>query len=156
MPGHIPWHKVDLPLRAPRSIWLSSTRPDGRPHAVPLWCWWDGDDRSLYFVTGRATQKARNLASQPWVVLTSGDGDDAIILEGPAATVTDAEEHHRIDRAYGEKYVDPHSGAKASIFNAGDDLYRVRVRHVMTWEYGVVATRTDWRFEDDPSAATGR
>jgi PPOX class probable F420-dependent enzyme len=144
--GHIPWHKVDLPLRSRRSIWLSTTRPDGRPHTVPVWFLWDG--RSVVFVTGRSTQKARNLARQAAVVLTSGDGDDAIILEGDAEVVTDRKELRRLDVAYGEKYVDPHSGARASIFNEGDDLYRVRVRRVMTWEYGVVATRTDWSFED--------
>jgi hypothetical protein len=46
MSGFIPWNKVDLPLRALRSIWISTTRPDGRPHAVPVWFVWDG--ASLY------------------------------------------------------------------------------------------------------------
>jgi PPOX class probable F420-dependent enzyme len=145
MAGHIPWHKVDLPLRSRRAIWLSTTRPDGRPHAAPVWYLWDG--RTIFFVTGRGTQKARNLAGQPWAVFTSGDGDDTIILEGPCERVTDPAEQRRIDAAYGEKYVDPHSGTRATIFNPGDDLYRVRVRRAMTWEYGVVATRTDWTFD---------
>ena len=144
MAGFIPWSKVDQPLRALRSIWLSTTRPDGRPHAMPLWFLWDG--RSLYFVTGRSTQKARNLESQPWVVVHAGDGDDVIILEGRAERVSNDPELRRVDGAYGDKYIDPHSGARATIFNAGDDLYRVTVEHVMTWEYGVVGTRTDWRF----------
>jgi PPOX class probable F420-dependent enzyme len=146
MPGHIPWHQVDLPLRAGRSIWLCTTRPDGRPHAAPVWYWWDG--RSIYFVTGRATQKARNLAVQPWVVFTFGDGDDTIILQGVAQIVGDGAEQQRIDAAYGDKYVAPETGEHATIFNEGDDLYRVGVRQVMTWEYGVVATRTDWRFDE--------
>jgi PPOX class probable F420-dependent enzyme len=146
MPGFIPWRKIDVWLSGFRSIWVSTTRPDGRPHAVPLWYWWDG--ANIYFITQRSTQKARNLAHQPWVIVHAGDGDDAIILEGGAEIVTDRAEQERVDAAYMEKYVDPHSGAKATIFNDGDDLYRVRVQHAMAWEYGTIGTRTDWRFDD--------
>jgi PPOX class probable F420-dependent enzyme len=143
MPGFIPWSTVDARLRAARSIWMATTRPDGRAHAVPVWFVWDGT--GLYFVTGRGTQKARNLVRQPWVVVHAADGDDALIVEGWAEIVTDPEEQRRIDAAYGEKYVDPHGGARATIHNEGDDLYRVWIERVMTWAYGVVATRTDWR-----------
>jgi PPOX class probable F420-dependent enzyme len=145
MPGFIPWRKVDLPLRSQRSIWISTTRPDGRPHAVPVWYYWDGT--SIYFTTPHSSQKARNLAQQPWVVIHAGDGDDVIILEGAVEIVTSRDQLEQINQAYMEKYVDPHSGAQATIFNAGDDLYRVRIKRVMTWEYGVVATRTDWTFD---------
>ena len=24
-------------------VWLSSVRPDGNPHLVPVWFWWDGE-----------------------------------------------------------------------------------------------------------------
>jgi PPOX class probable F420-dependent enzyme len=145
MPGFIPWRKIDLPLRSQRSIWISTTKPDGRPHAVPVWYYWDGT--SIYFTTPRSSQKARNLAQQPWVVVHAGDGDDVIILEGSVEIVTNRDELEQVNQAYMEKYVDPHSGAQATIFNAADDLYRVHVRRVITWEYGVVATRTDWKFD---------
>jgi nitroimidazol reductase NimA-like FMN-containing flavoprotein (pyridoxamine 5'-phosphate oxidase superfamily) len=146
VPGFIPWPTIDLRLRGGRSIWIATTRPDGRAHAVPVWYLWNGT--SLYFVTGRRTQKAKNLAHHPWVAVHAGDGDDAIIPEGPAAIVTDDAELRCVSSAYREKYVDPHSGARASIFNDGDDLYRVRVRHAMAWEYGAIDTRTDWVFEE--------
>src|SRR5919199_4561760 len=79
MSGHIPWNCVDRQLRALRSIWVSSTRPDGRPHAVPVWFTWDG--RTLYFATHESSQKARNLERQAWLVIHAGDGDDVIILD---------------------------------------------------------------------------
>jgi hypothetical protein len=60
--------------------------------------------------------------------------------------VTDPEALNRIDAAYGQKYVAPDSGAKATIHNEGDDCYRLRVQHVMAWLYGNIGTRTDWRF----------
>jgi len=144
MSGFIPWSKVDLPLRAYRSIWVSTTRPDGRPHAVPVWYVWDG--ASIYFITRRDMQKGKNLAHQPWIVVHAGDGDDVIILEGQVEIVTNQEELQRINTAYGDKYVAPRNGARDTIFHENTDLYCVHIKHVMTWEYGISATRTDWRF----------
>jgi PPOX class probable F420-dependent enzyme len=144
MAGYIPWRVVEMTLAATRSIWIATTRPDGRPHAMPVWFTWDG--RDVCFITQRSTQKARNLATQPWVVIHTGDGDDAIVLQGLMEIVVDRDELERIDASYREKYVDPGSGATATIFNDGDDCYRVRVGHVMAWLYGNIGTRTDWRF----------
>ncbi len=38
---------------------LATTRPDGRPHVVPIWFILDGDD--LVFTTGADTVKGRSL-----------------------------------------------------------------------------------------------
>jgi general stress protein 26 len=135
---------MDHSLRAFRSIWISTTRPDGRPHAVPVWYILDG--RNLYFISGRNLQKAKNLAHQAWIVVHAGDGDDVILLEGRAEIVTKREEMERIDEAYRAKYVDPGSGAQATIFEPEANLYCVHVKHVIAWEYGTVANRTDWNF----------
>jgi PPOX class probable F420-dependent enzyme len=143
--GHIAWDMVDQRLRSTRSMILSSTRPDGRPHAIPTWFWWAGDGR-LYFITARGTQKARNLARQPWVVAHFGDGDDVIFVEGSATVVTEPAEQRQADDAYQAKYIDPVSGARASIFdNPADDLYRVELVRVVTWMYGTVGGWTEWR-----------
>ena len=112
---------------------------------MPVWYIWDG--RNLYFISARRLQKSRNLAHQPWIVVHAGDGDDVIILEGRAQIVTDRQELERVDAAYREKYVDPGSGAQATIFEPDADLYLVHVKRVMAWEYGTVANRTDWIFE---------
>ena len=144
--GFIPWIKIDRSLHAFRSIWVSTTRPNGRPHAVPVWYTWDG--RNLYFISARTLQKSRNLARQPWIVVHAGDGDDVIILEGFVEIVTNQEERESVDAAYRANYVDPGSGAQATIFERDVDLYRVNVKHVMAWEYGTVANRTDWRWEE--------
>jgi len=111
--GFIPWNKVDIWLQGFRSIWVSTTRPAGRPHAMPVWFWWDGEH--IYFNSAKTSQKAKNLAKQPAIVVHAGDGDDVIILEGDAAIVTDAQEWQRVNDAYMTKYVDPHSGARASL-----------------------------------------
>jgi nitroimidazol reductase NimA-like FMN-containing flavoprotein (pyridoxamine 5'-phosphate oxidase superfamily) len=144
--GHIEWSAVEGRLLSTRSMILSTTRPDGRPHALPTWFWWD--DGRLYFITARGTQKARNLAHQQSVVAHFGDGDDVLLVEGPARIVKDAAEQQAVDAAYRSKYVDPVSGARASIFdNPLDDLYRVDVSRVVTWMYGTVGGWTEWRYD---------
>lgn len=145
MSGHVSWGWVDRNLRAVRSIWLSTTRPDGRPHATPVWFTWDGS--TLYFATHRRSQKAKNLAREPWVVIHAGDGDDVIILEGKVETVTEEAELDRVDAARGEKYVDPGSGARDTIRGEGTLVYRLSAWHAMAWMYGTMGDRTDWWFD---------
>src|SRR5918996_2454736 len=60
--GYIPWNKIENWLRAARSIWISTTRPDRRPHAVPVWFIWD--DQHVYFISAHNLQKSKNLAHQ--------------------------------------------------------------------------------------------
>jgi general stress protein 26 len=146
MSGHIPWSKVSLWLQSRRSCWLCTARPDGRPHGAPIWFWWEEGTKSAYFVTGKDSVKGKNLVHQSYVSLLVGDGDDTIILNGRAIPVTDTAEQQRVNQAWGEKYVDPYSGAKADVLAPHDQLYRVPVQQVMAWEYGAVVSRTDWHF----------
>jgi PPOX class probable F420-dependent enzyme len=50
---------------------LTTVRPDGRPHAAPIWFDLDGDD--LVFTTWETTVKARNLARDPRAGLVVDD-----------------------------------------------------------------------------------
>jgi Pyridoxamine 5'-phosphate oxidase len=140
--GHIPWSNVDRRLKSMREIWIATASPRGRPDAVPVWFWWDG--AVAYFTCKSGTTKPRNIAHEPNVVLHNGDGTDPIILKGRAELVTDPTELERVDAAYREKYVDPGSGATATIFVADDHVYRVTPRLVSAWSYATAATRTDW------------
>ena len=115
-------------LGAARSIWLATARPDGRAMVAPVWYWWDGDATPprLYFITARRTQKARNLRHRDWAEAHLGDGDDVVIVRGHVEIVADPVECSRVDAEYRRRYVDPHSGAQASVFdNPDDDLYRL-------------------------------
>ena len=141
--GQIPWSSVDSRLGALREIWIATASPRGRPDVVPGWFWWDGS--AVYFTCAARARKARNIAHEPEVVLHNGDGADAIILKGRAERVRDRAELERVDHAYREKYVDPHSGTAATIFVGDDHVSRVRPRLVMAWSYADMTTRTDWR-----------
>ncbi len=52
-------------------MWISSVRPDGSPHLVPIWFTWDGT--SLLVFSKPHAQKVRNIHSNPTVMLALGD-----------------------------------------------------------------------------------
>jgi nitroimidazol reductase NimA-like FMN-containing flavoprotein (pyridoxamine 5'-phosphate oxidase superfamily) len=79
--GLVAWSDVEQRLTAAQTYWLSSTRPDGRPHVVPRWgVWLDG---RFWYDGSPTTRHARNLAANPGCTLHLG-GDDlqAVIVEG--------------------------------------------------------------------------
>jgi PPOX class probable F420-dependent enzyme len=76
---------IDRRLRSEPIIWLSSIRPDGRPHIVPVWFWWDGT--TILIFSQPEAQKVKNLRHNSRVMLalnTADDGEDVIYLEGEA------------------------------------------------------------------------
>ena len=81
--------------------WLSSVRPDGRPHVTPLLgIWLEG---AMYFCTGADERKAKNLTQNPHCIMTTGcntlDGLD-ITVEGDVESVGDAGERGRVADGY--------------------------------------------------------
>jgi nitroimidazol reductase NimA-like FMN-containing flavoprotein (pyridoxamine 5'-phosphate oxidase superfamily) len=80
--GMLPWKWAETRLARSHSYWLITTRPDGRPHAMPLWGVWV--DSAFYFSTGRQTRKAQNLTSNPNCVVLNEDPEEAVIVEGTA------------------------------------------------------------------------
>lgn len=78
--GLLPWSWATERLRDARNYWISTSRPDGRPHAMPVWgAWIDG---AVVFGTSGESVKARNLAANPELVVHLESGDEAVILEG--------------------------------------------------------------------------
>ena len=74
----LPWAWAEERLKSAITYWVSTTRPDGRPHATPVWAvWLDG---SIAFEGGPQTRRARNLAENPAVVVHVESGDDVVIL----------------------------------------------------------------------------
>jgi Pyridoxamine 5'-phosphate oxidase len=100
--GQLPWSYVDERMTAARNYWVGTTRPDGRPHAMPMWgLWMDG---RFYFATDRGSRKARNLTHDAATVVHLESGDEVVILEGHAEEVTDAARRAAFDGAYQAKY----------------------------------------------------
>ena len=77
-------------------FFLGTSRPDGRPHAAGIGAlWFDGD---LYFTSGPATRKARNLAVNPACTISVRLEGIDLILEGEAHRVTDHQRWRRWPR----------------------------------------------------------
>ncbi len=58
-------------LRSELVVWISSVRPDGRPHVVPTWFSWDGD--ALFVFSKPDAVKVRNIRRRGSVMLAVGD-----------------------------------------------------------------------------------
>lgn len=93
-----PWAEVLDVLTTSEMFWLSTVRHDGRPHVTPLPAiWLDG---ALHFCAGAAEQKARNLETNPYCVITAGtnqlrSGLD-VMVEGAVARITDRAQLQRL------------------------------------------------------------
>lgn len=81
--GLLMWPEVSRRLVAATQYWMATTRPDGRPHAVPRWgVWLEG---GLWYDGSPETVHVRNLVSNPACVLHLEDGWQAVIVEGASA-----------------------------------------------------------------------
>ena len=79
------WAEVRDAIEEAELFWISTVRPDGRPHVTPLPTVWH--DGAVYFCTGAGEQKGVNLARNDHCALTTGNnawksGLD-IVIEGP-------------------------------------------------------------------------
>ena len=78
----------------PHAHWLATTRPDRRPHVVPIGAvWYQGH---FYFTASARTRKAKNLAQNPHCVMTLAAKDLDITLEGAADKVKDKAKLRRL------------------------------------------------------------
>ncbi|MEV0681096.1 pyridoxamine 5'-phosphate oxidase family protein [Actinosynnema sp. NPDC050436] len=101
-----PWPAARERLADAELYWLSTVRPDGRPHVTPLLAVWH--DGAAHICTGQDERKARNLAENPNVVLTTGNdslrGGLDVVAEGRAQRVTDPGALAELARAWEAKY----------------------------------------------------
>lgn len=89
-------------LAQARSFVVSTTRPDGRPHAVQILAVWV--DGALHFAAGPATRKAQHLAATPACVITTSAGGSDLVLEGTARVIDDEAAVDRVAAAYRSTY----------------------------------------------------
>jgi nitroimidazol reductase NimA-like FMN-containing flavoprotein (pyridoxamine 5'-phosphate oxidase superfamily) len=156
-PGAKPteWPQALKELAEAEVFWLSTVRPDGRPHVTPLLSVWHND--ALYFSTGPEERKAKNLEQNPYCALTTGrnDLDDTldIVVEGVAEKIDDEEELRRVADAFESKYGTHFTAPEGTWFGLGDAiragdvlLYRVTPTTVLGFGKGRQFSQTRWRF----------
>jgi pyridoxine/pyridoxamine 5'-phosphate oxidase len=148
------WSRARTELGDAEVYWLSTVRPDGRPHVTPLLgIWLEG---GFYFCTGPTERKAMNLQTNPQCVVTTGrntlEGLD-LVLEGTAETTSDPAERGRVAETYESKYgshfAAPNgtwSGLGDAIRRAGALVYRVVPATVFGFGKGTPFSQTRWQF----------
>jgi hypothetical protein len=137
--GLLPWKWAQEHLEKAHNFWVASTRPDGRPHVMPVWAVWMED--ALYFSTGAKSRKARNLRANPACVVCAEHARGQIVIEGTAKRLSDSKFWKRFARVYEKKYDFDMSGYSA------EPLYVVRPQTVFgLWEKDFVGSATRWNF----------
>ncbi|PYR37440.1 MAG: pyridoxamine 5'-phosphate oxidase [Acidobacteria bacterium] len=145
--GLLPWSWAEQRLRRSHNYWMITAKPDGSPHAMPVWgIWVDG---RFFFSTGRTSRKARNLFAHPSCVVCTERSAEAVIVEGTAAEIDDAEALKRLAPVYHRKYapwkLDPEMGP----------VFEVRPRVIFGMREKTFNAATRWLFEP-PSRARRR
>jgi general stress protein 26 len=154
----MPWDAAEAVLRDAEIYWVTTVRPDGRPHVTPLVAvWLDG---ALFFCTGDDERKARNLRGNASCVMTTGcnafrSGTD-IVLEGEATNVTDDAMLQRVADALLAKYDWPYRVKDGALEEVGrpDEgesrgvaiVFRVTPSTIFAYGRGASFSATRYRF----------
>jgi Pyridoxamine 5'-phosphate oxidase len=150
------WERAVKALSNPPSdtqTWfLGTVDPDSRPHAAGVGAFYL--DGAMYFTSGPATRKSRNLAANPASTISVALTGIDLVLEGEAERVTDPATLEQVAVAAraggwpaqveGDALTAPYSAPSAGL--APWHLYRLRFHTV----YGVATAEpygaTRWRF----------
>ena len=146
------WAQAVSILQEAEVFWITTVRPDGRPHVTPILAvWWEG---AVHFCTGVDERKNKNLQSNLHCVLTTGcnsfgEGLD-LVVEGEAVQLSEDGVLNRLADAYAVKYgsgwrFDVHDGL---FHNEGGPamVYRVVPVTVFAFSKGRFG-QTRWRFD---------
>jgi hypothetical protein len=139
--GLIEWEWVREQMTNNRNYWVCSSRPDGRPHAAPVW----GGvvDDIIYFGSASSSVKSRNIAERPDVVVHLDNGDDVVIIEGRAELIQDMAIAQQLSLIYAARY--PYKPSAEDLISGG--LYGVYPELVIAWkETDFRKTATRWEF----------
>lgn len=86
---------------------LTTLRPDGSPHVVPVGFTWDGERRLVRVITSGESRKARNAALGGRAVVCQVEGRHWIALEGVASVRTEPEAVADAVQRYAARYRTP-------------------------------------------------
>jgi general stress protein 26 len=145
-----PWAEAQTHLEQAEIFWLSTVRPDGRPHVTPLVAVWL--DRALYFCTGAGERKAKNLTQNAHCILTTGcnsfgEGLD-LVVEGEAVQMQDEAKLQRLADQWAAKYNWPFVVRDGAFYDDGGraEVYEFTPTKAFGFGKGTPFSQTRWRF----------
>lgn len=141
--GLLDWEWVTERMTKAHNYWISSSRPDGRPHVAPVWGVFT--DNVLYFGTNQTSIKAKNLFNHPYAIAHLESGDETVIFEGKAVPVKDNEILEKISNLYGQKYP---GYQPPPTFEPGTIIFSILPETVFAWqEANFLNTPTRWKIK---------
>ena len=150
--GMVTWSFATERLERALAYWVCTTRPDGRPHAMPIWgAFVEG---TLYFEGSPETRRGRNLKENPSVVVHLESADEVVIVEGKAEEIKKPERSLavRMAEVMGAKYGTLDYRPSPEQWDEGG-LYALRPTVAFAWkEFPKSVTR--FVFRDDRSGDT--
>lgn len=140
--GALPWDWAQQRLVSNHNYWVGTVGSDGRPHSTPVWGVWDAATDRFYFSCAPDSLKARNVATNPHVVVTVDDTVEMVSVEGVAAPADSSGEAATAAAAtYAEKYEpDPQRRPGMVEFMLSHAVYEV----VPTKAIGVIEREDDF------------
>jgi PPOX class probable F420-dependent enzyme len=137
--GLLDWSWAEERLVAARNYWVATVRPNGSPHAMPVWGLWH--EGAFYFSSAPDSRKAKNLAGNPAVTVHLESGDEVVVVEGTADYASDEDLLGRLGEKYSRKYSFDVS------FTGGRPLVVVRPRVAYAWvEQDFPSSATRFKF----------
>jgi hypothetical protein len=134
------WEVVRRRLQQALDYWLVTSRPDGRPHVVPICGAWL--DEGLYFNTSLETVSARNIEADTRASVHLEGTDVAVIVEGDVERPSPDAIPEAVLSAYATKYGDDRQAADPDL-----PWFLLRPVRVLTWRVDDIRnTAVRWRF----------
>jgi hypothetical protein len=124
-----PWPAISERIGASELYWLATTRPDGRPHAVPIGGSWYED--RLFFNMSPRTVSARNLDGRGPVSVHLESGSEVVIIEGTARRLAPPDVPAAVMADYSRRY-----GGGMSTYDPADPelpWFAVEPARVLFW-----------------------
>jgi PPOX class probable F420-dependent enzyme len=90
---------------------VTTLRPDGSPHVVPMGVVLDVDADAAWAITSRHSRKVANLRGNPVVAACQVDGRRWSTVEGHGTVLADAAAVDEAVRRYAERYRQPRPNA---------------------------------------------
>jgi PPOX class probable F420-dependent enzyme len=100
--GLLPWSWALQRLTASHDYWLATSRPDGRPHLMPVWAVWL--DEALWFSCSNGSRKTRNLRAESRCSLATDNPREPVVVEGVAELIAEPVALRRVIDAENAKY----------------------------------------------------
>jgi Pyridoxamine 5'-phosphate oxidase len=139
--GALPWEWARERLGRCRNFWLTTVDPASRPHSMPVWGVWADEPDGFFFSCARTALKARNLDTNPHVVVAIDDTVECVSVEGVAAALPSGPVADAHIAAYVAKYEpDPVKAAQMTDFLAANRMFSV----TPTKAFGIIEREADF------------